>query len=171
MFESDVGLSTSFTRQCAGSGGRAAPPARPGPPAACGWRGSGRRAGATNGPDGIASAVTRPAAWTSTAATRTVVAGAAAEPTTAMKRDARTIMSRLRAGDVDVLNGPIEPVNAAEQVELRDEQIAVRVDGHAVRRQHEAGPPLRRRELVGADALLGVGADALDDLAGLVENA
>src|SRR5689334_10974308 len=64
----------------------------------------------------------------------------------------------------------IETVNAAERAELGNEQIAVRVERDAMRREHEPRPPLRGWNLVGADSLLRVRPDSSDDGTGLVED-
>ncbi len=61
-------------------------------------------------------------------------------------------------------------MHAAESAELRDEQIALRIECDAVRRQHETLTPLRRRNLVGAGSLFRVGTDARHDRACLVEH-
>src|SRR5262249_54238225 len=66
---------------------------------------------------------------------------------------------------------PVESQHAAVLVELRHEQIAVAVDGDAVRCGEDAGAPLFGLGLVGAGAGLGVRAEPADDLAALVEHA
>src|SRR5690606_22431501 len=64
----------------------------------------------------------------------------------------------------------VEAVHPAEGAELRDEEVAAPVERDAMRREHEAGAPLRGRHLVRTGALLRIGADPCDDRPGLVED-
>jgi len=66
---------------------------------------------------------------------------------------------------------PIEAVNAAEDVVFGNEDVAVLVERHAVRRGDDAGTPFVGLGFVGADFVRsGVGAEFRDHLPCLVEN-
>src|SRR5687767_5161304 len=64
----------------------------------------------------------------------------------------------------------VEPMHPAERAELRDEQVAARIERDAVRRKNESLPPLCRWDLVAADSLLRVRAHGGDYLSRLVED-
>src|SRR5688572_11184576 len=161
IFESAVGRSTSFTRQCAGSAGALAA-AGPPPRAA----GAGAAPGATNGPEGVEAAVIATCGVDMACSDSHVVAGAAAAAADRSTKPRFNMESPSSAFSAD----HIEAVDAAVEIELRDEEVAFAVHGDAVWCEYESGTPLVRLHLVGADALLGVDADPLHDLAGLVEH-
>src|SRR5688572_32170069 len=64
----------------------------------------------------------------------------------------------------------IEAVNPAESTEFRYKEIAMRIECDAVWCEHESFAPLRRGQLVRADALLGVRPDPGHDRTCLVEH-
>src|ERR1700681_1701834 len=68
------------------------------------------------------------------------------------------------------LLAPIEPEHAAEGIELGHKEVAVLVDGDAVRRRDHARLPLLRFDLVASDTGLGIGAEPYGHLARLVED-
>src|SRR5262249_36808799 len=65
---------------------------------------------------------------------------------------------------------PVTTMDAAENAVFGDKQIAVFVEGDAVRGDDDAGTPFVRLHVVAADARFGVCAELNDDLARFVED-
>src|SRR5215207_147679 len=134
IFESLVGFNTSITRQCAGTACVTPWPTPRG--------GVGRpRRGAAGGGSGLAatdSVVIATCGVDIDCSESQVVAGAVMAAAEARMKPRLSMGAPLLT--VELLT--VETVYASVEIEFRDEQIALRADGHAVRREHEARAPL-----------------------------